>query len=196
MKKALLYIAYGVVCGLLGAGIAYLASRPPRGTPIQLSPPPTPHLWIIQISGAVTRPGVYELPAESRVRDAVQAAGGLLPEADTSRINLAARLSDGQSIVIQTSNSLTTPPAQRGEPLSVTIEPSPSQDPPVRVININTAALEELDELPNIGPVIAQRIIDYRALNGPFTVIEEIMKVEGIGEEIFDEIKDLITVQP
>jgi len=196
VKKTLLFIAFGVVCGLFGAGVANLASRPPRGTAILLSPLPTPRLWIIQISGAVTRPGVYELPVESRGRDAVQAAGGLLPEADTSQINLAARLVDGQSIVIQTNNSITTPSAQRSEPLSIPIEPASAQDLPVRVMNINTATLEDLDELPNIGPVIAQRIIDYRDLNGPFTVIEEITKVEGIGEEIFKEIKDLITVQP
>jgi competence protein ComEA len=191
VKKALLYVAFGIVCGLFGAGIVFLASRPPRGNVILLSPPPTPRLWVVQVSGAVVYPGVYELPTGSRVRDAVQAAGGLTAEANASAINLAAPLEDGQSIVIQASASLDPPPVQRGNPLSVTIEPASAQ-----LININTAALEELDELPDIGPVIAQRIVDYRTTNGPFVTIEEIMKVTGIGQVMFDKIKDLITVVP
>jgi competence protein ComEA len=196
VKKALLYISFGLLCGLLAGGIGYLASRPPQGSRILLSPPPTPQLWVVQISGEVFRPGVYELPAESRVRDAVQAAGGLLPEADAAGINLAARLADGQSIVIQKSPSVTNPPGLRGDSFSTPFEPAPTRNPLPGMVNINTAGLDELDEIPNIGPAIAQRIIDYRFTNGPFTAIEEIMKVEGIGKTIFDEIKDLITVQP
>jgi competence protein ComEA len=191
VKKGLLYIAFGVVCGLLASGIVLLASRPPRGNGILLSPPPTPRLCVVQVTGAVVYPGVYELPAGSRVRDAVQAAGGLTAEANASAINLAAPLEDGQSIVIQASASLDSPPAQRGNPLIVTIEPAST-----RLININTAALEELDELPDIGPVIAQRIIDYRTANGPFVSIEEIVKVQGIGQVTFEKIKDLITIEP
>ena len=191
MKKGLLYIAFGVVCGLLASGIVLLASRPPRGNGILLSPPPTPRLCVVQVTGAVVYPGVYELPAGSRVRDAVQAAGGLTAEANASAINLAAPLEDGQSIVIQASASLDSPPAQRGNPLSITIEPASAQ-----LINLNTAALEELDDLPDIGPVIAQRIVDYRTENGPFVTIDEIMKVPGIGQVTFDKIKNLITVEP
>jgi len=191
VKKGLLYIAFGVVCGLLVGGIVLLASRPPRGNGILLSPPPTPRLWVVQVSGAIVNPGVYELPAGSRVRDAVQSAGGLTAEANTSAINMAAPLEDGQSIVIQASASTALPPAQRSNPLLVTIEPAST-----RLININTAALEELDELPDIGPVIAQRIIDYRTANGPFMAIEEIVKVQGIGQVTFEKIKDLITIEP
>lgn len=191
MKKGLLYIAFGVVCGLLVGGVVFLASRPPRGSMILLSPPPTPRTWVVQVSGEVIYPGVYELPAGSRVRDAVQAAGGLTGEADSSSINLAAPLEDGQSIVVKAGAALNSPPAQRGDPLSITIEPASAQ-----LININTADLEELDELPDIGSVIAQRIVDYRNVNGPFMRIEEIMNVPGIGQGIFDKIKDMITVEP
>jgi len=191
VKKILLYIAFGVVCGLLGAGILFLTSRPPRGDVILLSPPPTPRLWVVQISGAIVNPGVYELPAGSRVRDAVLAAGGLAAEADVSAINLAAPLEDGQSIVIQAIVTLEPPLAQKSAPLSVTVEPASS-----RSININTAALEELVDLPDIGPVIAQSIIDFRTTNGLFTAIEEIMKVPGIGQVTFEKIKGLITVEP
>jgi competence protein ComEA len=191
VKKGLLYIAFGVVCGLLVGGVVFLASRPPRGSMILLSPPPTPRTWVVQVSGEVIYPGVYELPAGSRVRDAVQAAGGLTGEADSSSINLAAPLEDGQSIVVKAGAALNSPPAQRGDPLSITIEPASAQ-----LININTADLEELDKLPDIGSVIAQRIVDYRNVNGPFMRIEEIMNVPGIGQGIFDKIKDMITVEP
>jgi len=191
VKKILLYIAFGVVCGLLGAGILFLTSRPPRGDVILLSPPPTPRLWVVQVSGAIVNPGVYELPAGSRVRDAVLAAGGLAAEADASAINLAALLEDGQNIVIQAKITIDPLFAQKSAPLSVTVEPASS-----RSININTAALEELVDLPDIGPVIAQSIIDFRTTNGPFTAIEEIMKVSGIGQVTFEKIKGLITVEP
>ena len=191
MKKGLLYIAFGVVCGLLVGGIVYLASRPPRGKGILLTPPPTPHFWVVQVSGAVVYPGVYELPAGSRVRDAVQVAGGLTAEANASAINLAAPLEDGQSIVIQASASLDSLSVQRSNPISVTIEPAST-----RLININIAAPEELDKLPEIGPVIAQRIVDYRTANGPFLTIDEIVKVPGIGQVTFEKIKDLITISP
>ena len=95
MKKTVSLILLSVISGLLGAGILFLASRPPRGNAIRLLPPPTPDAWIVQVSGAVNYPGVYALPAESRVQDAVQAAGGLAAEANLSGINLAAPLKDG-----------------------------------------------------------------------------------------------------
>jgi competence protein ComEA len=201
MKKTFLSIAFGVVCGLLGAGIVFLASRPPRGSMILLSPPPTPRFWVINISGAVVHPGVYELTTGSRVRDAVQAAGGLSSDASVSGTNLAALLVDGQSIVIPDSTSLTPLPAERGDSLSITIAPALKQGASANtasasLINLNTATLDELDELPDIGPVTAQSIIDYRTANGAFVTIEDIKKVPGIGQVMFDKIKDLITVGP
>ncbi|MEJ2348723.1 MAG: SLBB domain-containing protein [Anaerolineales bacterium] len=83
-------IAFGVLCGLFGAGILLLASRQPRGEPIQLRPPPTPPPVIVHVTGAVAQPGVYTLASESRVEDAVQAAGGVSPQADVQSLNLAA----------------------------------------------------------------------------------------------------------
>ena len=209
MKKTLLAIAFGILCGLLGAGIIFLASRPPRGSAIQLLPPPTPRLWVVQVSGAVVYPGVYELPAGSRVRDAVQAAGGLTSEASISGNNLAAPLEDGKSIVIQANTP--TPKLRPSPTLKPTVQivnlPSATVTiPPVELqpttaastgsIDVNTATLEELDRLPDIGPVMAQRIIDYRTANGPFVAIEDIMDVPGIGPVTFEKIKGLITVGP
>ena len=158
-------------------------------------------MWVVQVSGAVVQPGVYELPAGSRVRDAVQAAGGLSPAADVAGINLAAFLVDGQNILIPDGTALLTEPAQRGNPLSQPGEPDPGQGISVNaasagLVNINTAALEELDGLPEIGPALGQSIIDYRTQNGPFVVIEDIMKVPGIGQVTFEQFRNLITVGP
>jgi competence protein ComEA len=201
VRKTLLLIAFGVVCGLLGGGIVYLASRPPRGNAIHLLPPPTPRSWVVQVSGAVVHPGVYELPAGSRVQDAVQAAGGLTAEASTTGVNLAAPLEDGKNIVIPANTPTpvksTSQQATRGENPPLTPVPLPAtQEQPPALININTATLEELDQLPGIGPVIAQRILDYRTTNGPFIVIEDIMNVSGIGPVTFEKIKGLIAVGP
>ncbi len=195
MKQKFIYVAFGILCGLLAGGIVFLTSRPPRGNAIQLIPPPTPPLWVVQISGAVIHPGVYELPVGSRVRDAVQAAGGLSAEADPGGINLAAILQDGQSISIRAVIPATLP-AQRGESISITSEPGPSQAASGDLTNINTASLDELIDLPEIGEKIAQQIIDYRTQNGPFETIEEIVDVPGIGQATYEKIKNLITVGP
>lgn len=201
MKKNLLLIAFGVVCSLLFAGIVFLASQPPRGNPIQLSPPPTPKLWVVQVSGAVAYPGVYELPAGSRVRDAVLVAGGVTSGVNLSRINQAALLEDGQCITIP----FTTPetglfPNRENSPFTTTETPSSDSAQSSLVLpallNLNTATLEELEQLPEVGQVLAQRIIDYRSTEGSFATIEDIMKVTGIGWAKFDQIKDFITVEP
>jgi competence protein ComEA len=191
VKKEFLYVAFGVVCGLVAGGLVFLASRPPRGGVILLSPAPTPGFWVVQISGAVVHPGVYELPQGSRVGDAVQAAGGLSPAA-SSTVNLAALVWDGQFILIHTD----TTPAERSNLLAITSEPALTPGAPSMLVNINTAALEELDRLPDIGPLTAQSIIDYRTANGPFEAVEDIMDVPGIGLGMFEKIKELITVEP
>ena len=89
-----------IASGLLGAGLIWLLASPPRGQPVTLAPPPTPEPIIVHVTGAVAAPNVYALPPGSRVQDALDAAGGLLPEADTTGLNLAARLSDGSQIMI------------------------------------------------------------------------------------------------
>lgn len=187
--KNLWGIAFGVVCGFLGVGLLLLATGKPRGEPIQLSPPPTPAPIIVHITGAVNQPGVYSLPAGSRVDEAIETAGGLAGDADTSIINLAMLLEDGMQIWIPQqlpeSVDLETPVMEIGVP-------TPSQL--VGNININTATQIELESLSGIGPVIAKAIIQYRLDNGPFTEIEEIQEVSGIGPVTFEKIKPYITV--
>ena len=188
-------VLFGVLCGLFGTGILYLISRPSRGAPIQLLPAPTPLPLFVQISGAVQQPGLYELPPGSRLNDAIQAAGGLSADADTSQINLAAPLTDGNLVTIPHKAELSSPVLEE-------TDSAPSPDTrsgsmiETGVVNINTATLEELESLPEIGPVIAQRILDYRTTNGPFTTLEAIQNVDGIGPVTFEQIKGLISIDP
>jgi competence protein ComEA len=186
--RTVLKILIGILVGFVLAGVLLLLSRRPTGTVIPLVPPPTASPIVVHVVGAVPRPGVYEFPKGARVRDAIEAAGGLLTDADITFINLAALLEDGQQLEI---------PYVGGTPIA---PPAATEGPATGVpsngdlININTATLEQLDALPGIGPVTAQKIIDYRTEHGPFQRIEDIMNVSGIGPVTFDKIKNLITV--
>jgi competence protein ComEA len=181
------YVLIGLLAGFVLSGALLLTTRPPQGEAVVLQPAPTRPPIVVHVVGAVPKPGVYEFPQGSRVRDAVAAAGGLLAEADPAALNLAAMLEDGQRLEI---------PYQAGaEPASASAQGINSESTPsADLININTATLEELDSLPGIGPTTAQKIIEYRQQHGPFQTIEDIMNVSGIGPATFDKIKDLITV--
>lgn len=141
-----------------------------------------PALIMIHISGQVYHPGIYELVSGDRVKDAVDLAGGLTKAADIDRINLAKRLNDEDKIYI---------PAI-GETISQDIE-IVNTGSSTGLININTCSKEELDSLPGIGVVIAERIIEYRK-SVRFERIEDIRNVSGIGDAKFNDIKGLITV--
>jgi competence protein ComEA len=174
--KRFLNIIYGILIGLLAAGVIWLIASRPQGSPVTLLPTPTPGKLTIYVSGAVATPGVYTLPKGSRVDAAIQAAGGFAPGAETESINLAALLEDGQQInvpgVVDTSHVN------------------------VGRVNINTATTSELDALPGIGPTTAQAIVDYRLQHGSFKFIQDIQNVPGIGSATYDRIKDYITVAP
>jgi competence protein ComEA len=154
-----------------------------------ITPTVTQLLVRVYVTGAVVHPDVYQLPSGSIVKDAIQAAGGATVEADLVRINLAQELRDQQQIHV--------PRIGEAKVLPVATD---SQSQPARpvtpsaMININTAGAEELATLPGIGPALAQRIIDWRTANGPFATIADITKVSGIGDKIFERIKDHITV--
>ncbi|RME34111.1 MAG: hypothetical protein D6793_08900 [Thermoflexia bacterium] len=123
------------------------------------------------------------------VRDAVRAAGGPAPDADLDRINLARELSDQQQIYVPRKGEANPIPVISGE---VPTRAASSQP----LININTATVEELQRLPRVGPALAQRIVAYREMYGPFRTPEDLMQVPGIGEAIFAAIRDYITVGP
>jgi len=183
-------VAFGIAGGLLASGLILLASSPPRGDPIQLVPPPTRAPLVIHV--AVQHPGVYSLPLNSRLQDALNAAGGTLPEADLQAINLAAFLKDGDRIVIPTYRP-TEPAAERAD-IPNTAGPDSQNPSSGGRVDINSASQGELESLPGIGPVTAQKIIAYRQTQGPFASIEDIQKVSGIGPVTFEGLKDLITV--
>jgi competence protein ComEA len=180
-------VAFGVLCGLLAAGILFLASQPVRGEPIQLMPLPTPAPILVYVTGEVLAPDVYALPAQSRVGDAVEAAGGFTELADEAAVNLAARLSDGQKVLVPARAEVVLGTGSRAEPLDL------SAGAP---IDINSASQAELESLPGIGPVIAQAILAYRNDNGPFNDVAELENVPGIGPGILAKIQDLVTVNP
>lgn len=185
-------VALGVLLGLLGSGVIWLASSPPRGHLIELLPPPTPVPIQVHVTGEVKHPGVYSFTTDKRVQDAIQEAGGFTENANINAINLAAPLEDGMQIRI-----LSVLPDQGSGLDSVGQDDGGDQrftSPVDFLVNINTATQAELEMLPEIGPAIAEDIIAYRQNEGLFTSIEDIQKVQGIGPATYKAIKDLITV--
>ena len=182
-------VAFGVLCGFLLGGLLFLVTSQPRGQAIPLIPAPSPIPLTIYITGAVAQPGLYSLPPSCRVSDAIHAAGGFLPDADSTSLNLAAPLKDGQHIRVPQINTNTPP---EGEAVT---QPAANRAIPEFPINLNTANQVELESLPEIGPALALAIIQYRDENGPFETVEEIQKVPGIGPAIYAAIKELITVE-
>jgi competence protein ComEA len=143
---------------------------------------------VVHVAGAVATPGVMELPAGSRVIDAVEAAGGGLPDADLDRMNLAAHVTDGQRVLVQRIGD----PPLAPEPGSAAPAGTDSATP--GLINVNTGTQAELETLPGIGPTLAEAIIDERDRRGGFRSVNELRDVRGIGEQRFADIKDLVTV--
>jgi len=196
--KNIIYVLIGLVAGFVLAAVLFVVTRMPAGQPITLEPPATRPALVVQVIGEVVKPGVYSLPQESRVADAVNAAGGLLAEADPNSINLAAHLEDGQQVNIPLQNASlggNTAPTSPA-PFTVVATLTPTATTTASLININTATVEQLDALPSIGPVTAQSIVTYRQQHGPFQHIEDIMNVPGIGPITFEKIQKLITVGP
>lgn len=145
----------------------------------------------VDVSGAVQKPGVYQLDSKARINDVLVVAGGLAADADrdwvSKNLNLVAKVKDGTKIYIKSVEAKQTNVSSKtGEVAGITTEEEK--------ININTASLTELEKLPGIGPVFAQRIIDYRNQNGSYSNIEDLLKVEGVGQKLFDKIKDKITL--
>jgi competence protein ComEA len=183
IKKPFITLMIGVLFGLLLSAVILLISSPPRANAIRILPTATQSPLTVDVGGAVAHPGIYQLPVNSRINDAILAAGGSVPEANLDSINRAALIKDGTKIYI---------PVQ-GE--QITLDSSSSNSSFV-LININTATQKELEALPGIGPGKAGDIIEYRQNHGDFDTIDEIQNVSGIGESLFQQIKDQITTTP
>jgi competence protein ComEA len=193
-------LAIVVVATLLGAGLWYIRSLP---RPVDISAPaeavspvvspvagltgsasPSPASIIVDIAGWVRRPGVYEFAAGDRVIDAVNRAGGARNGADLTSLNLAAPLADGTQIVV--------PKPGATAPGSST--PDTATAGGTTLININTASETDLEALPGVGPVTAAAIIDYRTQNGPFSAVDDLIDVSGIGPSTLEQIRPFATV--
>jgi len=193
-----------ILGGALLAGLAGLAGlwllRPPPDPPESSLPfasttvasPPTsgttvPDVLVVHVAGAVATPGLHELPAGSRVADAIAAAGGLTPAADASRINLAAPVADGERVYVLAVG-------EQEPTVAVGSSPSGESDASVGPVNLNTADAEELDSLPGVGPATAAAIIEHRGKVGAFTAVDQLLDVPGIGEAKLEALRDLVTV--
>jgi competence protein ComEA len=188
-----------LVVTLGGAGLWYVRSLPrpvevhaaaaptgpsaPAGvTGAQASP--SAGLVLVDVAGWVRRPGVYEFATGARVIDAIDAAGGARPGAMLEALNLAAPLADGTQILVPREGEAgVAPPSTVG-----------SGAVAGALVNINTASATELEGLPGIGEVIAQRIVDHRTANGPFASVDQLLDVSGIGDAILESIRELVTV--
>jgi competence protein ComEA len=157
---------------LLHAGTPAQASPAPAAVPIEAEQGPE---LVVHVVGAVQRPGLYRLAHGSRVADAVTRAGGPTRRADVSLVNLAAPLADGIQVVVPVK-------AAPGQPSAGATAEGP--------VHLNIATLEQLDSLPGVGPVTAQKILDYRQKNGAFSSLDELDAIPGIGPARIEQLRD------
>ncbi len=185
---------------LVGVGLAFAAlalvgqrlaqagaSRAPEVAAVPLEPvaaPPSRALLVVHVVGAVRRPGLYRLREGARIADAVQRAGGAVRGADLAALNLAAPLVDGVQVLVPDGRER----AAAGGGTSLDAGAGR-----VAAISLSSATVEELDMLPGVGPVTAQKIVDYRAEHGPFASVDDLDAVPGIGPARIEQLRDLVT---
>ena len=199
------------VLGVVGAAIGgWWALRAPSGPdPAEIlpmagsveipvpapAPTPDPGRIVVDVVGAVARPGLHELPAASRVADAVEAAGGLTAEADRMRLNLAEPLIDGSRLWVPALGEAEAPGVVAVTGGSGAGGGAGSGGGRAGVpLNVNTAGAAGLEELPGIGPALAAAIVDHRQRHGPFAAVDELVEVSGIGPAKLEQIRPLATV--
>lgn len=203
LKERLSALSRAELAGLLvviavtlgGAGLWYFRSLPrpvqvraserPAAVSTPAAASPEAARILVDVAGWVRKPGVYEFDEGDRIIDAIEAAGGARSGAALDSLNLAAPLVDGTQVLVPreaTGGGGAAPPGVAAPPGAPGL------------INVNTASATELEALPGIGEVIAQRIVDYRTQNGPFASVDQLDDVSGIGEAILAEIRDLVSV--
>jgi competence protein ComEA len=142
---------------------------------------------VVAVGGKVRKPGLVRLPPGARVADALAAAGGANPGVDVALLNLARKVVDGELIMV----GVTPPSGVTTAPAAPAAGGASAAGGPV---NLNTATLADLDTLPGVGPVLAQRILDARESQGGFHAVSDLRKVDGIGDARYEQLKDLVTV--
>jgi competence protein ComEA len=179
-----------VVLALLGQRLAHAgaARSEPESTAVPLQPvaeDPQRTVLVVHVVGEVRRPGLYRLRDGARIADAVRRAGGALRGADLAAVNLAAPLVDGVQILVPVKASVAgTPPGGAGD------DAGAATSGPV---SLSSATLDELDALPGVGPITAQKILDYRTEHGPFASVDDLDAVPGIGPTRIEQLRDLVT---
>jgi competence protein ComEA len=188
LSRRHILLAAGCLALLLFVGSKLLAKpetsaglAPPAVAPTETAPAPT--MLVVDVVGAVRRPGLYRLAQGARIADAVSRAGGATSKADLELINLAAPLADGEQVVV---------PRRGTAALAAPAGPAGARGPSGGPVHLSTATLEQLDSLPGIGPVTAQKILDYRQKHGAFTSVDGLDAVPGIGPARLDQLKDLV----
>ncbi|GAB3623911.1 ComEA family DNA-binding protein [Mariniluteicoccus endophyticus] len=210
-RKHLLVVAAMLVLGTLVGLYALTRARaiPIEHAAVQVaeapapapsaSPTPSATPLRVHVTGAVNRPGVVTLRPGARVQDAIDAAGGLTPQARPGELNLAAALDDGQQVVVgdvrrpggEVRGDGNVPPS--GAPGATSAAPNGKPAQGAR-LNLNTATVDQLDALPGVGPVTAQKIVAWRTEHGRFSKVAELQEVPGIGPKSFAELEPLVTV--
>jgi competence protein ComEA len=178
-----------------GAALWYLRSLP---RPIEVraatrpavgpTTTPSPNLLIVHVAGEVRRPGVYEFRTGDRVVDAIRAAHGPRKDASLDALNLAAPLTDGEQVLVPGRDAAAVTGGTASGSTTSTTSAGGS------LININMASETDLEALPGIGPVLAQRIVDYRTEHGPFPTVDALDDVSGIGPATMEDLRPLISV--
>jgi competence protein ComEA len=191
LSRKRLLIAAGCLMALFFAGSKLLTHpqsdaglAPPAVPPSETVTAAAP--VVVDVVGAVRRPGLYRLAQGTRIADAVARAGGATPKADLALINLAAPLADGEQVVVPRRGG-----AAPGAVGAASV-PGAAGAPGGGPVHLSTATLEQLDSLPGIGPVTAQKILDYRQKHGAFTSVDELDAVPGIGPARLDQLQDLV----
>ena len=195
---------YGILIGLLAAGGILLISNRDRGIPVTLAPAPTQtktslpkptntaQLIQIQIGGEILAPGIYELPANSRLITLIDLASGLTAQADHDRVNLSAILKDGDYFYIPTVDEA-IPETASNAPQNRSENSETEFDYP---LDLNTAEQDALESLPGIGPTKASEILAYREKVGQFYSVEELLNIPGIGQATLENIRDYLFCEP
>jgi competence protein ComEA len=194
-RSTALVAVFGLLAVLVLAGNRLAqtgtADAPEVVAPLEPVAAPAPKRMVVHVVGAVRRPGLYRLREGVRVADAVARAGGATRRADLAALNLAAPLVDGTQVLV--------PPraaAQTGAPSgSASTGPSAGSAATgaMAKVSLATATAEQLDELPGVGPVTAQKILDYRTEHGPFRSVDDLDDVPGIGPTRVEQLRDLVT---
>jgi len=145
----------------------------------------------VHVLGAVVRPGVVSVPEGAIVQDVIEAAGGLVPGADPGELNLATPVKDGQQVIVGTSES---PRGEVVDPGGGSPAAGSTTAAGAGLVNLNRATSQQLQELPGVGPVLAEAIIKWRTDNGSFTDVSQLRQVSGIGPKLFEKLSPLVTL--